>query len=222
MNLFASVLHCPRPAGSPLADTLRALAAAGWPEPLLVDGSPPLGARSSPIGCTQGYMRMFRAVLDRPGIEQYDGLLAVEDDVVLNRNVRAYLDRLPWPGNPARVGLCSVYCPEAYSNHNRPFGVCGRWHREIRGPSLAGSQAWIYPLPRLPDLLAFLAAATKGIDVEVGQWTHERDLDVWYHTPSLAQHVGIGNSAVGYPDLGTIYRATTYEADFDPLDLLNP
>jgi len=48
-------------------------------------------------------------------------------------------------------------------------------------------------------MLAELSGITSfsRVDAIVGRWASDVKLDCWYHTPSLAQHIGLKNSALG-------------------------
>ena len=63
------------------------------------------------------------------------------------------------------------------------------------------SVAWAIPPEAARDILdAFgpMPPAPRGADSMIGQWaTDAACLTTWYHTPSLAQHVGLANSALG-------------------------
>jgi hypothetical protein len=206
MNILPVVLTSPRPQ-STLLRTLGSLKRAGWPLVRVFDGTPAQG-NTCPIGCTVGNVALMESVISE-GL-CCDALLIVEDDVVFCRGVREYLESMTWPSDPEKIVLCSPYCNEAYSGHDKPYGANGRWHREIRGLYLAGSQAWMYPLRILPRVIEAIKTSEFGVDRAVGAFAGN-NLEVWYHTPSLAQHIGVGgNSAVGYVDCGTIYHSSTF------------
>jgi hypothetical protein len=220
MRLVCAVLTAPRPT-SLLRQTLDSLDAADYSYPVIFDGTPPRFARPSPAGCTAANLAMYRDALarlaDTPGVE---GLLAFEDDVIVCQGLASYLAQSPWPEDPAKIAIVSPYCPEAYSNYGTPMP---KWHREDGRSTLAGSQAWIYPRHFLEKLVEFIQPDEPlGIDVVVGQCALKHDLHIWYHVPSLVQHMGICNSSVGYTeDLGTIYHAATFPGeDFDARSLL--
>ncbi len=218
MTIYPAILTAPRPQ-STLLQTIGAMKRAGWPLVRVFDGTPPVGP-TNPKGCTGGNIRLMEAVLDeRPDAE---ALMIVEDDVLFSTGVREYLERTAWPAPPERIALISPYCPIAYSNHNKPYGVNGRWHREIRGLYLAGSQCWIYPMQQLPGIIEAIKKSEYGVDRAVGTYAEQAGLEVWYHTPSLCQHIGLGgNSAVGYVDCGEIYRSDTWPGEFfDARDFL--
>jgi len=119
----------------------------------------------------------------------------VQDDVVLCRGVRDYLNT--WPEDPAKIAICSPYSPAAYMASS--IG----WHKENRAHFLCSAQTWLIPAESLRRIVADLGhlvesdAVLRGDDFLIGRWAHEKRLNVWFHTPSLGQHIGIGNSAIG-------------------------
>ncbi len=52
--------------------------------------------------------------------------------------------------------------------------------------------------------------ANRRIDARVGQWARAAGRTVWYHTPSLVQHLGSGNSALGDPAVNDLRRAVDF------------
>lgn len=183
MNWATIVLTAPRPQPT-LRRTLASLAGAGWEKVLVVRDEPP-----------RGHFRAWLAALAsgvecRPDAEAY---FVVEDDVVFCKGLRACLEGRLWPADPESLALCSAFTPEAY-RQPQPG-----WHRQQRKHFLVASQAWILPPGSARLLLADLSGieSAHNADWMVGQWADRVGRSVWYHTPSLAQHVGLGNSALG-------------------------
>ena len=131
-------------------------------------------------------------IQQRPTAEAY---LLVEDDVAFCQGLREYLEANLWPADPATIALVSPYCPEAYVSKakDRP------WFLICQGFYLAGSQAWVFPPESARAIVEDLTSKVnpRGADYEIGQWAKTKGLGTWYHSPSLAQHIGIGNSALG-------------------------
>ena len=183
MNWAVVVLTAPRPQPT-LKRTLASLAAAGWPDVSVVRDEPPRGHFAAWIDA------LTAVVAAEPRADAY---FLVEDDVVFCRGLRAYLERRLWPADPAEIALCSVFTPAAYRQPTPG------WHPQRRGHYLVASQAWILP----PGAARAVLNDLKGVpsahnaDWMVGQWAEKANRSVWYHTPSLAQHVGLGNSALG-------------------------
>ena len=181
MNWAVGVITAPRPIAT-LRRTLPSLARAGFAAPLVFDDADRRGSWPNWLRAVTRLLHHF---------PRADALLVCEDDVIFCRGLRAYLERTLWPEE--RVALCSPYCPAVYRG---PFSG---WHRERRGRYLVGSLCWALPRDVAAALLADLDGATAGrhIDARVGQWAADRGRSVWYHTPSLAQHLGEVNSALG-------------------------
>lgn len=214
MNFLTYVLTAPRPC-STLQRTLDSLVLGGWAlsDITVFDGSPPPGVKPSPRGCTQAYKNIFKQATTRFGSE-HQGVLVFEDDVVVCRGLLEYLQKVPLPEPLDKVAMLSPYCPTAYSNYSQ----MPRWHREDKRGVIAGTQAHVYTRKGVSRFLAFLdiehrtnGVTETGVDVQMGTTALSGGLHIWYHVPSLVQHLGICNSAVGFTsDLGTIYSAETF------------
>ncbi len=184
MNVATTVLTAPRPV-STLKRTVDSLSAAGFACGRWEDRN-----RS---GHFREYMDALRHAVNRE--PQADAYFIVEDDVVFCRGLRRYLRRTLWPGPVEKIGLCSPYCPKAYRQPKRGWSDA----QSRRGFYLAGSQAWIFSPAAARAVLAEVAPlkSIHNADWEIGKWAGATGRQVWYHTPSLAQHVGLGNSALG-------------------------
>jgi hypothetical protein len=185
MNWAVGILTAPRPLPT-LEATAASLARAGWPEAIVVPDSQGMG-----------HFRAWLDVLTRLVAEAplADAYLVSEDDAVFCRGLREYLDRTLWPADRATVALCSLFTPEIYRLRQRG------WHVERRGLWLVSSVAWAIPPEAAREILAAFGEmrfCPRGADSMIGQWaTDAAGLTTWYHTPSLAQHVGLANSALG-------------------------
>jgi hypothetical protein len=174
---------------------MASLRAAGWSEVELFDDVRQAGAWINWLGG-------LRALVD--GHVDADALMMVQDDAIFCRGLRAHLDRTLWPD--AEVALCSPYCPAPY---RRPGPG---WHEERRGWYLVGAICWVLPRESARSLLADLdgTIAERQIDARVGLWATTAGRSVWYHTPSLVQHTGCGNSALGDQSTSSIRRAADF------------
>lgn len=123
-----------------------------------------------------------------------DSLLIVEDDAVFCKGLRGYLESTLWldPG----CALCSAYSCGRYTERDAmPFG----WSEENRGHFLVGSLCWAIPRKSAEAILEDLRYSRegyKGIDLRVGLWALDTGRTVWYHKPSLVQHIGCANHAI--------------------------
>jgi hypothetical protein len=148
-------------------------------------------------GWPNWYLALAELVQRQPHADTY---LMLQDDVVFARNLRGYLESTLWPSE--RVGLASAYCPAAYVRRTNG------WHAVENRLDLYGAVTLALPNAAARLLLGHARAINhrrrgaheglKHIDTMVGQWAAESHLDVFYHTPSLAQH--IGDISVIWPD----------------------
>ena len=203
MRIATVVLTAPRPMAT-LQRTLKSLQAAGWPA-----GDGPGGeVRIYDDGTSRGHFRAYMQALQQAVKHDADAYLIVEDDVVFCRGLRQYLQRTLWPGPVEKIALCSPYCPRAYRGNRRGWNDT----QSRRAHYLAGSQAWIFPPQAARAILAEVAPleTTHNADWEIGKWAFATGRQIWYHTPSLAQHEGIGNSALGDNTITDIRHAADF------------
>jgi hypothetical protein len=202
MNFAVAVTTAPRPIPT-LDRTLASLERAGFDEVRVVDDVLHDGAWSN-------WLFALRTLLaERPAA---DALLVCQDDIVCCRRLRTYLERTLWPGHPA--ALCSPYCPAPYRRSRQG------WHQERRGWYLVGALCWAMPRPAAEAILRDLGRveARSRIDARVGQWARRAGRSVWYHTPSLVQHIGNGNSALGDTLENNLRRAADFVGENVSMD----
>jgi len=188
MNWAITILTSPRPKGPTLQRMLDSLALAGWPNATVYNDVAGAGQFRAWMAALAGTVRQC------PDADVY---FMLEDDVVFCRGLRAYLERSLWPEAPEHVAICSPYCPTPYRSSARG------WHAEHRGCYLVSALSWAIPPQAARAVLADLhplletTGPLRGSDFLVGQWAASTGRRVWFHGPSLGQHVGMGNSAVG-------------------------
>ena len=176
-----AVTTAPRPR-STFKQTLASLAAAGFAEPMVVEDVSQAGSWPTWLAA------LHRLVEAHPEATAY---MTVQDDVVFCRDLRCYLEGTLWPSEQS--ALCSPFCPGAYRRNS------AGWHRENHGWHLVAAQCWVIPPATAKRMLAELSdvESFNRVDAIVGRWAVGASLDCWYHTPSLAQHIGLKNSALG-------------------------
>lgn len=187
------ITTAPRPQAT-LERTRKSLAAAGWPQTRVFD--------DDGVGAWRNWIGSLAQLVDEdPRAEAY---MMVQDDAVFCRGLRAYLERTLWPAAGAALG--SPYCPGPYKRR-RPG-----WNRQNRGWYLVGAVCWVFPPSAARVLLAELGRveARQQIDARVGRWAASVGRSVWYHTPSLVQHIGTGNSALGDPLVNNLRTAIDF------------
>ena len=196
MRFATAMLTAPRPV--PTRDrTLRSLERAGFSDVHIVRDAARLGSWPT-------WIRAAKTLLQRePDADVY---LLCEDDAVFPRGLRGYLARTLWPDIPDRVALCSPYSPAPYMTDTPG------WHAEDRGEYLVGSLCWAFPPNTLRKIVTTFdgTESRRHIDAQIGRWARSQGLIPWYHTPSLAQHTGNGNSALGDPRETDLRRAADF------------
>jgi len=201
MRISAVVLTAPRPKAT-LDRTLKSLQAAGWP-----NGDQVRVYRDRGLaGHFPAYMKALQHAVECDA--DADAYFLMEDDVVFCRGLRQYLQRTLWPGPVEKIALCSPYCPQAYRQKRQGWNDT----QSGRGHYLAGSQAWVFPPQSARAILTEVAPlrTIHNADWEIGKWAAAAGRKIWYHTPSLAQHEGLGNSALGDNTVSHIRRAADF------------
>ncbi|NUQ66150.1 MAG: hypothetical protein HUU20_27115 [Pirellulales bacterium] len=200
-----AVTTAPRPTAT-LACTLDSLRLAGWREFRVFADTAGVGAWRNWINALSTLVR------EEPDA---DAFAVVQDDVVVCRGLRRYLEQTLWPAVD-NVALCSPFTPAAYQERRRGWNV--RWPPPNQ--FLVAAQFWILPPKSARAIVRDLGdvQARKGIDGRVGLWAEQTGRSVWYHAPSLAQHIADANSAIGNPPVASLRVA----ADFVGEDAFPP
>ena len=209
MQWAAGIITAPRPVAT-LDRSLASLSTAGF-EAIEVFDDP------TSIGAWPNWLSALRGLLERH--PHADTLLTCEDDAVYCKNLRAYLDRALWPTDANTVAFCSPYCPALYC----VAGPTG-WHQENRGWHQVGAVTMVIPrvtaVAMLHDLVD-LPGTNYQVDAKLGRWAAATGRSVYYHTPSLAQHIANTNSAIGKhtPNTRSREAADFVGEDFDACGL---
>lgn len=151
----------------------------------------PVALRDGVLGAFPNwYLSLAELVMRNPHAEAY---FLCQDDVLLARGLRSYLEQTLWPGS--NVGVVSAYCPSHYA-----VGLAKGFHIEDRGWDSWGALAYIFPNPSARAVLtdpAVLnhrhhgpAGGLRNIDSVLGSFCRRSRLQYWVHVPSLAQHIG--------------------------------
>jgi len=180
--------------------SLRSIVSAGWKDihVFAEPGSPiPTGIvgltvtrRGETLGVLGNWFLGLSELLHRD--PDADAYALFQDDVVLARNVRQYLETTLWPAE--RAGLVSVYCPEPYANGGPGF-------REVStGGGLLGALSYILPSAAAKWIVTAGTATwfrrrtfsreSRRLDVLIGQLLAQAGWSAFYVSPSLAHHVG--------------------------------
>lgn len=200
-----------------LERTLRSLHAAGWSD-VTIFAEPgtcsdmihpptinfkPLDWRFRPktLNAWGNWLQSLRDLVeDSPDADAY---FLAQDDVAFARGAREFLEATLWPGDVSKVGLVSIYCPTPYA------GEIG-YNRIVRGGSLIGALAWIIPPATaraiLADSIVNAYHKSHAIDGTVGAWAERAGREVYYLSPSLAQHTGETSTVWGAVAKNTGHR----------------
>ncbi|HUT09045.1 MAG TPA: hypothetical protein VMY42_00980 [Thermoguttaceae bacterium] len=206
------ITTAPRPRPT-LERTMQALTDAGWdrysifaepgaPLPLVDPDRIRVYRRPATLDIWQNWITGLADLL--AAYPEADAFFMLQDDVLLCRGLRDYLERVLWPADH-RVGICSPYQPAPYLAEHPGAG----FYLQNRGWYLAGALTWIIPPATARSLLPTWAnfEAERQLDARIGNWCLETGRSVWYHSPSLAQHLGLGNSASGDESRHNLRRA---------------
>jgi hypothetical protein len=227
------VTTAPRPQPTVHA-CLDSLSRVGWKVPrLFVDSGVTIADRFSELPLTfretklgpwpNYYLALVELLMREP---EADAFMLVQDDVIFDdrHDVRTYLEEILWPADP--IAAVSLYCSKAYT---RP--VAG-WH-ELNSQWIWGALAFVFPRESakrfVTDPLVFehRSNPTEGlvnIDILIGRWAHERQLPIYFPSPSLVQHIGNESSIWSDPDSRAIgdRRADRFAGDIDRAPLEYP
>lgn len=105
-----------------------------------------------------------------------------QDDIVFCKNIESYLGTIELPK------IFSIFKPRVYSKNE------GVWSKQDRGGSLWMAQTLFIHRSIIPSLLTdrtiWKLSGNKQIDNRVGMWAKKIGQQVYYHCPSLCQHIG--------------------------------
>jgi hypothetical protein len=119
--------------------------------------------------------------------------LLCQDDVLLSRRAREYLETELWPAS--RVGAVSLY-----AGGPRFAQLATGFHTDASGWEARGALAYVFPNAAVRLLLGHPYvlnhrrrgpnAGMADIDGVVGAWCLASGLPAYVHAPSLARHIG--------------------------------
>ena len=183
--------------------TLDGLRAAGWPDrwPIIVSKD------EAVEGTKQHRQQMNARQALQAGIEfEPDFILFLEDDVAFNAHFGFNLAR--WrPVRDRWVGMASLYNPTI---HQAERCDAEHWFRADAG-AVYGSQAYLFSL----DTARYVAEHWHDVegmqDIKMSRLAARGGWPIYYHLPSLVQHVGLQSTwGGGYhyaPDFDSHFKA---------------
>lgn len=196
-----------------LPRTMESLYRAGFTKPwLFVDGAMdyyhyerfgcPLTTRYPAIGVTGNFLlSLHELILRFPSADRY---ALFEDDLVMCRNVRHYLDQTPYrPGVYWNLYTCAGYqavCPPWREGHGKE----GFYRPPQAGQ---GAVALVFDRTAVASLMSSKCLSeavlerrgTQAIDGLVAMVLNHAGIREWVHTPSLVQHTGEISSFGNHP-----------------------
>jgi len=213
------ITTCPRKDNSFfLNQTLNSINKAGWDNNLITIFAEPnsnipsefngdVVVRRKKFGdWTNWATGLYELLLSEPDTDYF---LMSEDDVIYNRDSKEYLE-VSFP-NLGDFGSLSLYTPSRY--HKKKFRG---WHNECRGVETWSTVTVIMSkesvirffsyedtqrhrfqdIFKAPDVKWGVTCDPKNSvkDAVLGHWAKKNELGIYYHTPALAQHIGINST----------------------------
>ncbi len=178
MNIAAAVTTCPRTGVDYLTATLESLHDAGL-EPLVVPDTKRAGSWPT--------MRLaLECLLSFPG--DAEGLVIFQDDIEVAAGLRDWLDSNLWPDDPARIGVCSLYC--ASVNLQPVDGWLDLSSLPVE--NAFGALAFCFPRRSAELFLQdhSLDAFLMGSDRNIATLCRKHGLRYMLHSPGFIRHVG--------------------------------
>lgn len=210
-----------------LSSTLSCIEAAGWQnytvyaEPGSCDSDGPRVDRLRNFGC---WTNWICALFEAFQLDVDADLFAIfEDDIQICKNVRPYLDAiLPSLG---LFGAIALYTPSHLKKS--AFGLQCIHDESYMGARMWGTQGIVFTSESLASFLTYrstvmfrregLGVVNKNRDSALGMWAKQSCKKVYYHTPSLVQHVG-NESTIQH----AFHESEDFAgADFDAMSLLD-
>ena len=140
------------------------------------------------IGPWPNFLHAMRlALADKPDAA---GVMVVQDDVIVAKGLRGWLDKNLWPGLAPLCGVVSVYCAGANVERGRP----GWWYYDEGDlPSKPYGACCVILERKIAERLLANPPGHGGrtkTDIRLGKFCKDSGRRYWTHTPSLAQHIG--------------------------------
>lgn len=201
MNWAVGMTTAPR-MNSTLSQSINNLKVAGWAQmrifaepgssiPANILGETSVSLRDQTLGAFPNwYLGLTELYLDNPHADAY---LICQDDIVMIRDTRQYLEECLWPAT--EIGVVSLYCP----SHDHRDDASG-FLKVKSGWNTWGALAYIFSNPGVREFLSDLIVLNhrhhgphqglRNIDSIVGSWCERRQLPYFVHVPTLTQHIG--------------------------------
>jgi len=171
--------------GGMLARTLESYRGSGFAPPVVFTDANKSG------GLWNLYRALKTLVEQQPNADAY---MIIEDDVLFSKDIREYLEAELWPSVGEHGCICSIFTPTIYSSKER-------WHAVNRGKWTWMSQCRIYHPCSAKKMVVDLENDTRmqnkwrQVDETVGEWAKQNNVSIWFHSPSLTQHISPRNTS---------------------------
>lgn len=137
-------------------------------------------SREREYGCWTNWIYSLQFLfVSEPGSDYY---CIFQDDIVFCKNIESYLGTIELPK------IFSIFKPNIYLKNE------DIWSKQDRGGMLWMAQTFFIHSSLVPSLLrdkkCWKLPGNKQIDNRIGVWAKEKGQQVYYHCPSLCQHIG--------------------------------
>ena len=175
-------------------------------------------ARSQRLGAWKNWLTsLFELRKRKPNADVY---AIFQDDVILCKNIKRYLECELWPS--PFTAFVSVFTPNHYKGRST-------WNPIDQGLNLWMAQTFFFSPYAVDSILRHPSVVNwggdKNIDSKIGEWAQQIGMYPYYHTPSLGQHIGhdstIWNGANEVPALGDRSASDFVGINFDAMQLLS-
>ncbi len=148
----------------------------------------------------------------------------VQDDVLFCKGVREYYESSLMSSSVLmNAGVVSMFTHRRYAKPNH-FG----WHLVDKGRYLEMAQTFFFSPEAVDSVLEFFPHAEESNmfkydftdDNRIGWWARENGFSIYYHTPSLAQHIGHASACWEKQPLA-VWKRSSWDFVGEEFDLAN-
>lgn len=227
MKWMCGITSCPRRwENGKLKDTLRSVSSAGFDQLVVfMDGqlvaSPyfhlqEVVVRPRTLGAFGNFvLGLWELYLRNPNADRY---IMFQDDVICCRNLRQYLERVPYPDH----GYINLYTAGVNTGVKQGWQLSDQWGRgavcllfdNVTGRNFLGHEHFVNHRRNAHN-------GHKAIDRIINETAKKTNYREWVHVPSLTQHTGV-QSSIGNNLAPNIVTAPSFVGEaFDAMSLLH-
>lgn len=213
-----AIITAPRPRPT-LAASLASFRRAGFTQDVIIcnDGSDAVIAdgvfnvkNEVRLGNKLNWDRALSLLISQA--EDTDWLMVCEDDIVWQAGAAVALDHdldmLIESRGLVNIGALSLYAPRKHTNEAGKLRDGWHWDKMQHGRKTWGAQCMVFRHAQALSLQNSEAyrgymldtKMDKNIDVVLGASINAAGRNILYRIPCLVNHIGAGNSSLGYPD----------------------